>query len=387
MSHIFNRLHDKETLDLFLELIGQINSETEINYVLLNIINAAKIITDSEACSVFLIDEVTDELILSIPTGPARNKLTGKAFPREEGIAGWVAEQAKSQIVNNVTKDKRFRGDFNPEVFKTRNIICAPLITQSRKVIGVLQAINKKDGGKYHEGELPLFEALATHAAIAIANARLHEEKSTLLSEIHHRVKNNMAVVSSLIQLQAMQELDEDVQSKLFNNVARISSMAIVHEQLYKSESFSRIDFAENIEKIVTNTIQNLHSKTKISTCFECDKFDLNINQSIPCSLIVNEVIIRLIKSGFCNMDEAEIFLKLKEDQKAGLIVLTLIDNGHPIHNRAETPGEEDAYLQFIDILSKQLKGSYHYDTVNGKNRFEITFQKSDASGAGNYAL
>ena len=182
MESQLNDSYHKEKLDLLLELIGEINSDLELNKVLLSIIHAAKIITDSEACSVFLIDDVTNELILSIPTGPAGDEISGERFPMGEGIAGWVAEKGESQIVNDVTLDERFRGDFNPEIFKTRNILCAPLLNQSKKVIGVLQAINKKEGLDYQDGEIPLFNALANQAANAITNARLHEEITALLT-------------------------------------------------------------------------------------------------------------------------------------------------------------------------------------------------------------
>ncbi|NIU02250.1 MAG: GAF domain-containing protein, partial [Nitrosopumilaceae archaeon] len=168
-----NDFRNNENLNQFLGLIGQINSNLEINDVLKNIIEAAKQITKSEASSVFLLDKETDELILTIPTGPIQEKIHGQRFPKDQGIAGWVATHSEAQIVNDVSTDNRFYGDFEPDVFTTRNILCVPMKNQSDEVIGVLQAINKNNGKEYQEEELPLFKALAHQAAIAITNTRL----------------------------------------------------------------------------------------------------------------------------------------------------------------------------------------------------------------------
>lgn len=386
MNNYLNDSYHKEKLDLLLELIGQINSDLELNKVLLSIIHAAKIITDSEACSVFLIDDFTNELILSIPTGPAGDSVSGKRFPMGEGIAGWVAEHAESQIVNDVNHDDRFRGDFNPEIFQTRNILCAPLLNQSKKVIGVLQAINKKNDLHYDETEIPLFNALANQAANAITNARLHEDRTALLSEIHHRVKNNMAVVSSLIQMQAMMEQDEGVQSKLLVNVARISSMATVHEYLYRSDSFSKLNFADNIQKVVSGTLSSFSSSSRVDTEFECEAVELSINQSIPCSLIVNEVVVYLLKYGFTDNSKGSIKLNLS-DKGDEIIHLNIHHSGSGIRKQIESANNPEAGFHLIDVLSKQLHAKYSYHDEASPCTFSLTFKKSDRKGAGNSAL
>ena len=384
-NHLDDSYH-KEKLDLLLELIGQINSDLELNKVLLSIIHAAKIITDSEACSVFLIDDVSNELILSIPTGPAGNSVSGKRFPMGEGIAGWVAENAESQIVNDVSRDNRFRGDFKPEIFQTRNILCAPLLNQSKKVIGVLQAINKKGGSDYDEREIPLFNALANQAANAITNARLHEERTALLSEIHHRVKNNMAVVSSLIQMQAMVEQDEGVRGKLLVNVARISSMATVHEYLYRSDSFSRLNFADNIKKVVSGTLSSFGSTDQVDTSFECGVVELSINQSIPCSLIVNEVVVYLLKYGFAGSEKGVFNLKLRTESNEK-IHLDIEHSGASIRKQVESANNPEAGFHLIDVLSKQLQAEYRYHDESVPFTFSLTFDRSDRKGAGNSSL
>jgi len=383
MNSLISKSLQKEKLDLLLQLIGEINSNLDINNVLLNIIDAAKIITDSEAGSVFLIDNHSNELVLSIPSGPAGDSITGKRLPMGKGISGWVAERAEPQIVNDVIADERFRGDFNPELFTTRNIMCAPLLNQSQEVIGVLQAINKENGDNYSSEEIPLFQALASQAAIAITNARMHEERTTLLAEIHHRVKNNMAVVSSLIQMQAMMEEDESVQSKLLMNVARISSIATVHEQLYKSDSFSRLNFAENIEQMTATSFSSLNASEHVEAEFHCEKSELSINQSIPCSLIINEVIIHLVKFGYKPAEKAKFILELKESDDNSTIYLTVKHNGQPIRERIEGKDHTESGFHLIGVLSEQLEAEYSYTEGDDLHEFSLSFKKSDKKGGG----
>lgn len=381
-----NDFQNNENLNHLLELIGQINSKLEINNVLRNIIEAAKKITNSEASSVFLLDKETDELILAVPTGPVSDKIDGQRFPKDKGIAGWVATHSRAQIVNDVSNDERFYGDFEPEVFTTRNILCVPLKNQTEEVIGVLQAINKREGGEYTKEELPLFQALANQAAIAITNTQLLDERKTLLSEIHHRVKNNMAIISGMIQLQAFNEEDETLQNKLLKSVTRISSMAAVHEQLYESESFSRLNYTKNLKKVVENTIRSLDATHDISITYDCDPVILNINQSIPCSLIVSEIVFHLVKYGFEQTDDPAINIQLTEDVNDH-VQITIRENAESIKKYLADEGNDQSGFRLIQVLSQQLEAEFNYNRGESENRFTLQFKKSEQRGAGSHFL
>ncbi|WP_234568402.1 histidine kinase dimerization/phosphoacceptor domain -containing protein [Rhodohalobacter sp. 614A] len=390
MDHnLLNDQQYREKVDLLLELIGNINSNLELKSVLLHIIEAAMKITDSEASSVYLLDETKNELILTVPTGPISEKIHGRRFPVTNGIAGWVARNSESQIVNDVSKDDRFYGDFEPEIFTTRNILCVPLKNQSEEVIGVLQALNKKEDAQFDESEISLFQVLAHQAAIAITNARLLEERKTLLSEIHHRVKNNMAIISGMIHIQAYNEKDEAIQNKLLNSVTRISSMATVHEQLYEAHSFSSLDFAENLEKLIANIIDTVDFHRDISTVFQCDKVMLNVNQSIPCSLIVSEIIFHLLKFGFQDTEHPEIQIRLSENADNETIILDIEDNGRQTDRYFSDVHKDghDSGFQLIEVLCKQLEAKCDYRTKSDKNIRTLRFRRSDKAGSANKFL
>lgn len=168
---------NSDRLNLLMKLTGQINSNLDLDSLLLDIIEAVKVVMDSRASSLMLYDDEQDSLVLSIPTGPATEEITGKHIPKDQGIGGWVFSNREPVVVNDVNEDERFLGDLEPDIFETKNIICVPLLNQEEEIIGVIQALNRKGDKHFSENEIPIFQALANQAAIAIENARLHEEQ------------------------------------------------------------------------------------------------------------------------------------------------------------------------------------------------------------------
>lgn len=176
---------DSSKLQKLLSLITRINSEMELNAILLSIMEAAKDIMDAEASSLMLVDKATGELIFAVPTGIASVDLSGKRIPKGKGIAGWVAENNEIIVVNDVRSDERFLGD--TDNFVTRDIACVPMRNSKGSVTGVLQVVNRITG-EFHKEDLTLFTALADQAAIIIEKARFQEqalEKERMQQEIN----------------------------------------------------------------------------------------------------------------------------------------------------------------------------------------------------------
>jgi phosphoserine phosphatase RsbU/P len=165
-----------QRLSLLLDLIGRINSKLDLQSLLAAIMEAAKTIMDAEASSLLMLDRATGELVITVPTGPAGAEISGARIPPGEGLGGWVVRQRSHLVVADVQQDPRFFGDLTRSGFKTRNMICVPMKGPDGEITGVLQAINKRDGGIFTEADVPLFAALADHAAVAIETARLHKE-------------------------------------------------------------------------------------------------------------------------------------------------------------------------------------------------------------------
>lgn len=208
------------------------------------------------------------------------------------------------------------------------------------------------------------------------------KEKETLLAEIHHRVKNNLAVVSGMMQLQAFEEEDEEMRSKLLDCVVRIGSMAHIHEQLYQSNSFSRLNFSRNLESLIDSIIDTIQDHARIEVQYELVPLELNVNQAIPSSLIVNEVITNILKHAFREREKGRIEVTLSEEK--GKIVLRIADDGVGLPDDFEVEDSQTLGLNLINTLAEQLQAEYSYRSPEDMgSEFHLKFEKSELKGAG----
>ncbi len=202
------------------------------------------------------------------------------------------------------------------------------------------------------------------------------KEKSFLLSEIHHRVKNNLAVVSGIMQLQALGSKDKKIESVLLDSVGRIKSIALIHEHLYTSDDFSRIRFDENIKKLVQNIKSVMSSDKNIATIFILEPVELDINQAVPCALLINEIVTNAYKHAFVSKDNGEIQISSSEDN--GFVTFIIEDNGVGI-NMEKLEHEETTSLgmKLIEVVTLQLHGKLSIDGSNGAT-IKIEFPKQE---------
>ncbi|MCC5914002.1 MAG: PAS domain S-box protein [Balneolaceae bacterium] len=184
-------------------------------------------------------------------------------------------------------------------------------------------------------------------------------EKETLLAEIHHRVKNNLAVVASMLQIQAIGTANKELNAELLESVLRIKSMASIHENLYKTSDFSEINFAENVRTIIHSVINTMQYETEISVNFDYDEVYLKMIQAVPASLIINEVATNIIKHGFTGMESGTIDVKI--EQKNGHMKVRVIDNGVGLPDDFNPENPTTLGLQLIRTLTDQLNGEYNY--------------------------
>ncbi|MDZ7660363.1 PAS domain S-box protein [Fodinibius sp.] len=210
------------------------------------------------------------------------------------------------------------------------------------------------------------------------------KEKETLLAEVHHRVKNNLAVVSGMMQLQAFEATDKDLRNKLFDSVARIQTMAAIHELLYKSNSFSNLQLDENIKKLISNITDTFQSADNINISYTLDAVNLNVNQAIPCSLIINEVVTNALKHAF--EDTGTIGIELFE--KHSLIHLTISDNGKGLPDDHEKLIQSGSLgFKLVDTLSKQLEATYQFTSNGNGTDFSLSFDRAKIKGIGSAHL
>jgi len=207
------------------------------------------------------------------------------------------------------------------------------------------------------------------------------KEKEILLQEIHHRVKNNLAIVSGMMELQAFDSENEEVLSALMSSQSRIQSMSIIHELLYQSESFSQISLDENVARLIDHISSSIQPNCDINLKSNIDDLSLNVNQAIPCTLILNELLTNIYKHAFVGRDKGKIRLSLNEQNQQ--IQLTLSDNGVGLPTDFSLKEPKTLGVKLIGLLTKQLDGELSYQSESGNGtKFILQFEKKNTKGS-----
>ncbi|MDD1764009.1 MAG: PAS domain S-box protein [Methanobacteriaceae archaeon] len=195
------------------------------------------------------------------------------------------------------------------------------------------------------------------------------KEKEILLKEIHHRVKNNLQIISSLISLQSNRIDDEETLHLFRKTKNRIQSMALVHEKLYQSGDFTRINLAEYIQDLVLNILGSYQSSERITLEMDCEPVWININTAIPCALIINELVTNSIKHAFPHDKTGKIIIKLH--QRDDQIIITCTDTGVGLPDDINLLQTSTLGLKLVRALTQQLKGKIKILSTPGTS-FEI---------------
>jgi two-component sensor histidine kinase len=185
------------------------------------------------------------------------------------------------------------------------------------------------------------------------------KEKEVLLKEIHHRVKNNLQVISSLLNLQSESITDTHSLEKFRESQNRVRSMALVHEKLYESKDLSRINFAEYIEAFmdVVNRSYNItDGRVKLHVNMEMEDNFFNIDTAIPCALLLNELISNAFKYAFPGQREGNLYFNFRQKGK-GSYQMEIKDDGIGLPKKINLKKSSSLGLQLVDMLTEQING------------------------------
>jgi PAS domain S-box-containing protein len=206
------------------------------------------------------------------------------------------------------------------------------------------------------------------------------KEKEMLLKELHHRVKNNLQVVSSLLDLQADYLKDRQAVEIISKSRNRIRSMGLVHERLYQSKNMAKVDFAEYIRELTDNLFYSYGvNSERVKLKIDAEDVLLNINSAIPCGLIINELVSNSLKYAFPKGQKGEIRISLRSKNGGGDLAgspgFTLIvgNNGVGFPKNLNFRTTESLGLQLVMALVEQIGGAIELDRTNGV-KFKITF-------------
>ncbi|MEE3718693.1 PAS domain S-box protein [Tumidithrix elongata RA019] len=203
-------------------------------------------------------------------------------------------------------------------------------------------------------------------------------EKEVLIKEIHHRVKNNLHVIANLLDLQSQYIEDEKILSLFSDCQNRIHSMALIHEQLYQSSTVGEVNFNEYIQSLIDNLFDSFSTHTNdIKQEIDAEAITLNMETSIPCGLIINELVSNSLKYAFPERQGGLIRIRFYADYNTNDKVLHLIvrDNGIGMNRDFDWQNSGTLGLRLVRILTRQLEGNLEVDTSNG-TQFHLSFKE-----------
>ncbi|MCT7984200.1 PAS domain S-box protein [Laspinema sp. A4] len=206
------------------------------------------------------------------------------------------------------------------------------------------------------------------------------QEKEVLLKEIHHRVKNNLQVISSLLNLQSRSIQDLETRTLFQDSQNRIQSIAFIHEKLYQSRDLAQVDFSQYIQTLCIHLFRSYGmSPQRISLDLQIDDIFLSVDTAIPCGLIVNELVCNALKHGFPPNGTGAIEITLhrtfqeEDDHSKRDFMMRVRDNGVGFPSEIDFRKTRSLGMQLINTLVKQLKGTIELDRSSG-TAFQIVF-------------
>lgn len=229
---------------------------------------------------------------------------------------------------------------------------------------------------KYHKGKKAVSVGIDVSDRMA-AEAQIKQslqEKEVLLKEIHHRVKNNLQIVSSLLKLQAGTIDDPEVLKPFTDSYNRVRSMALIHEKLYQSNDLARVQTVEYLRNLTANLFKSYTATTNpIQLDLQLDDIDLNIDTAIPCGLIITELLSNALKYAFPDNRAGTVSLEFRD--LGDRLRLSVCDNGVGLPDDFDLDESESLGLQLVTSLTEQLHGELHIQS-EPRTCFAIEFKR-----------
>jgi PAS domain S-box-containing protein len=190
------------------------------------------------------------------------------------------------------------------------------------------------------------------------------QEKEVLLREIHHRVKNNLQIIHSLLNLQAKGIADPGVRALFEESRDRVNAMALIHTRLYRTEDLAQIDFREYLESLV-RSVAATYNRTGVTLVVKMEPLLLDVNLGIPCGLIVNELVANSLRHAFPEGRGGTVQVGVSRDDN-GRYLLTVADDGIGLSSNLDAVGGASMGLKLVQILAGQLGAVMTLETSAG---------------------
>lgn len=243
---------------------------------------------------------------------------------------------------------------YNNELLFRYNLSIA-IVVSTMMVILVIRVIDSQN--------YQLMRALKKETENQERLSQTLHEKEVMLSELHHRVKNNMSVISSLLNLQIGSTQNEEAKRLLAESRSRVASMSLVHEKLYRKKDFSRIAFDQYIHELVTELVRA--APDRINTSFNLVPIELDISIAIPVGLVINEMVTNSLKHAFKDQS-THCTVAVNMTVESGKTRLEITDNGRGFDFESSRIAGTSLGLVLIESLVDQVDGNLSYSRHNG---------------------
>ncbi|MEM5329272.1 AAA family ATPase [Paraburkholderia sp. JHI2823] len=282
--------------------------------------------------------------------------------------------------VDDAARAHPFAADDYLREHDARSLLALPIVKQA-KLVGVLYLENDLAPGVFSPARLTVLTLLASQAAISLENASLEhkeallEEKEALLHEVHHRVKNNLQLISSLLNLQASRVPDPAVAELFKESRNRVRSMALVHENLYRAGNFARIMMAPHVRNLCGHLAQAYDvRRLGVDMRVTVDDLQLDMNRAVSCGLIINELVSNAFKHAFADGRGGQLLIELRQRGDARCR-LSIADDGPGLGRQFRLASADTLGLQLVHDLARQLNGSVDTGSTHaGGATFTIDF-------------
>jgi PAS domain S-box-containing protein len=356
------------------------------------VVNEAVTLTGSSSGLLGLVDP--EEQTISIRTlqrsrdaYPAHPESMSDVPVTEPALWAQVVRQRHAVVMNGDEEAKRDAAQSLPSFHEeVSRIVAVPAVQDGRTAL-VLAVANKPD--RYSPTDVHQLELLAIGVWFQIRRKRIEEElrtneqqlrvsleeKEVLLKEIHHRVKNNMQIISSLMNLQKLSIENEEYRAAFTDSQNRIKTMALVHEKLYRSHNLTDINIREYVRSLVTDLVDTYEGglgRTDVE--IRVESIALEIDTAIACGLIVNELVSNSLKYAFDDVQGPWIGVSLEKTR--GEYRLAVTDNGAGLPEHVEPARSMTLGLKLVTNLAQQLGGTLTVTRQNG-TAFEVRWPES----------
>jgi two-component sensor histidine kinase len=320
-------------------------------------------------CTVRLLDEDRGVLVLRATQAPAKAYQRKRAIALGESIAGRAIEENRPVIVRDVQVDADYIGHDLAVEQGLRSMICVPLTVQD-KPVGVLSCYTG-EVRDFTQDEIKALETLAKQAAISIEHAKL-QVRNTLMQEMHHRVKNNLQQVASLLRLQMRHGSYKSLEEALSDCLARILAIASVHDLLSR-EDLDHVGVKSLADSLVHHQQSSLLlPNRKIQFQVRGEDVTLNISQATQVALVLNELIQNAIEHGFKHTETGEVHVTVEATEDE--VSIWVSNNGDPLPENFDPAQASNLGLKIVDSLARGLNGRFKLSNILGWAVAEVKF-------------